>query len=511
MPLTGQSPTVPPKGNVTAIPETLKPFWLPPDDEHFLLQNAVESRARRERPAVQQGRRKKPSDEAAPRRLGAKRGAAPAGGAHPLRPAEFCTMQRAAMKHRTTLRRYISEVRDVLRMRLCAAQGRDERLRLQACMQAERARLTVAGETIQNHVEELQAFLEHDCSETQELRKMAEEQTQLESSLEQEYVDLRAQLAASERRVYLLAEKWLKAKVYQNFLIQVSPMWWRKQYDPALQESEQKEAAVVESLEKSLQRYQPQPATLDAMLAVFQEDMRGREDEDTEEVQAVPLFFKDPEELMSVFDAMERHILNSLLLTEELWAPLEAMRHDLNQTITEQQQQLAYVNDHISDLERSVAWETARARDLEARTRHLLRGRFSRLLVSDDALCLYVCVEDAYEACVGPNDDKLGLLDMMTAVENKYWSLLRELDALPASIVAHSRRIVHIEERRRMRRAHTAEQIVQRLRRGEHRLLHDFLVFHAEYCPYSDQPSDFLQDKKLLSASSASVSPQVSD
>lgn len=83
----------------------------------------------------------------------------------------------------------------------------------------------------------------------------------------------------------------------------------------------------------------------------------------------------------------------------------------------EYEKEESHILDMLADLESNIVWEEKRAENLERDARQLLNGKFKDLLGHEDIIMLYVCVEDAYESCIGANDDKLGMHLMMKVLE----------------------------------------------------------------------------------------------
>lgn len=77
------------------------------------------------------------------------------------------------------------------------------------------------------------------------------------------------------------------------------------------------------------------------------------------------------------------------------------------------------------------SWEEERAEYLKALALELINIDFRNLVSNDEALCLYVFVEDCYESHVALNDANIGLGDMMRDIEIKYRHLALALDMLP--------------------------------------------------------------------------------
>lgn len=76
-----------------------------------------------------------------------------------------------------------------------------------------------------------------------------------------------------------------------------------------------------------------------------------------------------------------------------------------------------------------------RATNLHNYANYLLKGVFRDLVCSEDILCIYVFIEDAYETCIAPNDAKLDSFTMIKMIENTHEKLNLQLDTLPYEIV----------------------------------------------------------------------------
>lgn len=84
-------------------------------------------------------------------------------------------------------------------------------------------------------------------------------------------------------------------------------------------------------------------------------------------------------------------------------------------------------------------WEEGRVIYLEELIKNLVDNEFKNLLISEEVLNLAVIVEDIYECRIGPNDANIGIVDMMTAIEELYRKELLFLDMVIHSYDGYGR------------------------------------------------------------------------
>lgn len=110
--------------------------------------------------------------------------------------------------------------------------------------------------------------------------------------------------------------------MYQKFLYLVSPLSWRKQHDFYHFKSPDEPIEGPEGSAAIFGKYR----LGDKEAEVSLEDLIGQFLDDCATQREPELYFEDPEQLLDVFRFMELQNLNSLLHSEELAAPLEAVK-----------------------------------------------------------------------------------------------------------------------------------------------------------------------------------------
>lgn len=121
----------------------------------------------------------------------------------------------------------------------------------------------------------------------------------------------------------------------------------------------------------------------------------------------------------------------------------------------------AGLDQNFSTAQRSIAREEARARRLERESCGLAQRGFRALICSERALRTRILIEDAYEACVGPNETGHDALFMAHRLEGLYEQLSAELDQLPRQLVLQAERDGFRAE---MRASHEADEAVRKVR-----------------------------------------------
>lgn len=97
---------------------------------------------------------------------------------------------------------------------------------------------------------------------------------------------------------------------------------------------------------------------------------------------------------------------------------------------------------------------------MERYANFLLHGVFRDLVCSEEVLYLRVFIEDAYEACVAPNDANLDSFTMMRSIEKTYEDLSLELDSLPHEVVVACEKKGFRDEMKLMKEAEDATRKV---------------------------------------------------
>ncbi|KAL3275403.1 hypothetical protein HHI36_020167 [Cryptolaemus montrouzieri] len=369
------------------------------------------------------------------------------------------------------IRDYINTVRDVLRTKIINGYREDDILLIEESLRLEQKMIDEIKENYQIYVNTFEEFLYNDHTHSMKLLRQSEQEAVLAYEKYEEYKELSKEYGALRSILYNSEEKWRNCKMYQKFLYLVSPLSWRKQHDFYHFKSPDEpidtpEGGAAAIFGKYRLGDKEAEVSLEDLLAQFLDDCATQREPE--------LYFDDPEQLLDVFRFMELQNLNSLLHSEELAAPLEAVKAGMQKAEKMFDAEIQGLREAIDKLAGGIAWEEERAKYLEELAMELVNGEFRKLVVDDDILNLHVFVEDVYEARIGPNDANLSVTDMMRGIEIKYRNELLQLDKMPSEQVTKLEASCYAEEARILRIAEKASKKIMELERLTYRLLKAF-------------------------------------
>ncbi|XP_045462570.1 cilia- and flagella-associated protein 100-like [Harmonia axyridis] len=368
------------------------------------------------------------------------------------------------------MRDYIDTVRDVLRTKIINGYREDDILLIEESLRLEQKMIDEIKENYQTYVNTFEEFLYNDHTYSMKLLRQSEQEAALAYEKYEEYKELSKEYGALRSILYNSEEKWRNCKMYQKFLYLVSPLSWRKQHDFYHFASPDEPIEAPEGSAAIFGKYR----LGDKEAEVSLEDLIGQFLDDCATQREPELYFEDPEQLLDVFRFMELQNLNSLLHSEELAAPLEAVKAGMQKAERMFDMEILSLKESIDKLAGGIAWEEERAKYLEELAMELVNGEFRKLVVDDDILNLHVFVEDVYEARIGPNDANLSVTDMMRGIEIKYRNELLQLDKMPSEQVTKLEASCYAEEARILRIAEKASRKIVELERLTYRLLKAF-------------------------------------
>ncbi|CAH1155462.1 unnamed protein product [Phaedon cochleariae] len=385
-------------------------------------------------------------------------------------PNYFTIVQGRPIPDKLSTQDYIRTLRESLRTKIINGYREDDIILLDENLVLEQHMIDLIQKNYQTYVNIFEEFLFKDHTTAMDLLRDAEKAADEAYDKWEALKKLSRKYAAARSSLYTSEGKWRNAKTYQKFLMQMSPLEWRERQgtfhrasafmiddDPNDPDDEENifgkyRASLVEK-----------GVSLQDILNVFRSECQ---------IDTPPaLYFEHPQQLIDAFRFMEMQNLNSLLHSEELAVPLNAIQRGMEVANMLFDNQISNLQGEVKDLEDGILWEERRADYLEHLAQRMLDKEFKELIMSDEALNLFCFVEDVYETRVGPNDANLNIIDMMRGIETKYHDELLNLDKVPRDQVALLSESSYEEQIRVMRLAEKASKQYAELERLNYRLM----------------------------------------
>ncbi|KAK6622016.1 hypothetical protein RUM44_001823 [Polyplax serrata] len=349
---------------------------------------------------------------------------------------------------------YLKDLQSLFLIHLQIGYKKDETLLIEEQYVAEKKQMQDIKKRFDFYAECYDKFLAEDHSSSLKLLKTADLETKKSKVKREKIRNLLRDCGWYRTKILILDEQWRIARIFQKFLYQVSPLWWRNKYDFI---HKSKETGEIDTSDTSLfERTGTSSLTAAASIITIIDQFI----EDVSKAEPPRLHFTDPNELLQIFFELERNNLLALLQCEELTQPAQQMETGLERARELFMQEVAILQEHLKYLEDEVVYEENRSRYFEQKAKEISSGLFRELIVDKYTLNLYVNVEDCFEVCVAPNDGNLTLLMMMKGIEQEQESLMVALDKLPNEIVLKALQTCYREDARVMKEAHDATKLI---------------------------------------------------
>lgn len=369
-------------------------------------------------------------------------------------PEFFTIVSGKPIREKFDIRNYLQDLQSLFLINLQIGYKRDETLLIEEQFRQEKSQLEDIKKKFQFYSECYDKFLGEDHSSSLKLLKLADNEIKKSKVKREKIKTLHRDCGWYRTKILILDEQWRIARVFQKFLYQISPLWWRNKYDFLYRE---KSSGAINRSETSLFEKQntAQLTAAPSIITIIDQFI-----DEVSNAQPPQLYFTDPNELLEIFYELERNNLLALLQCEELTQPAEQMRTGLERARELFVQEVDVIRDQLKYLEDEVVYQETRSRYFEQKAKEITGGFFKELVADKSILNLYVNVEDCFESCVAPNDSNLTLLMMMKGIENEQESLMVALDKLPNEIVLKALQTCYREDAKIMKEAQDATKMI---------------------------------------------------
>lgn len=260
-------------------------------------------------------------------------------------PEYYSAVEGRPIKEKFEYLKYKNTMRELLKTRIIIGYREDDIMLIDENIKMERLIIQQMKERYQVYVNIFEEFLYKDHTMAMNLLSEADKASKRASEKYEEYKQMAKDYSGLRSVLYNLEEKWRNCQMYQKFLYLISPISWRREHDPDLDKS--KEFITVESIREIFNKYSTtEDKDLDAIMDQFLLDC------DT--LEEPKLYFSEPKQLMDMFLFMEMQNLNSLLHSEELAEPIEALKNTMDKTRQQFDLEIKNLKDAINKLEGGI-------------------------------------------------------------------------------------------------------------------------------------------------------------
>jgi len=171
------------------------------------------------------------------------------------------------------------------------------------------------------------------------------------------------------------------------------------------------------------------------------------DDEEPEEEKEVPMYFKEPQQLLDIFTALEESNLFLIQNSQETEATLEELKTKFTETTERMNHDARALAVQIEALGVSIKKEEEKGQALDARA-----GKHQGVAAQERTLLeLNQKVAEVYRAIFSEADNSLSTLQMLTNIEARLEDLLSIIASMPPEKVEEAERHKERERRQRVR------------------------------------------------------------
>nr|XP_018915200.1 PREDICTED: coiled-coil domain-containing protein 38-like [Bemisia tabaci] len=346
----------------------------------------------------------------------------------------FASIKYKIPRNKVDVRSYVQIIRSILSTQVCTGYLFDEATLIKENFLEEKSILNAYTKKFQVYAGKLENHMAAKHAESMKLLRLSVIATNETEKKHEEVAHLKTELNRIKLLLIELEDVWKKFRMYQDFLIQISPIMWRKENDkhynalatnPFLDTPSRQMLTGVDKYDLLMNG---SIECLEELMILFLRDFQ--------DINKPILYFKKPEQIKEIFHELELKNLNSLLHLRELQEPEQIMKTGLEISSKYYSRESQNIANRLAALEQEVQEEHQRKEKLKRKVETLLEGVLRRLLASKEILCLQVFIEDVYTTCVGPVDWRMSVLNMMQTIEHHIQRQCMLLDSYPPKIVS---------------------------------------------------------------------------
>lgn len=480
------------------MPESANPFKLPADDQIFRLREDEKKQRAEDREANQNLKiweKKKDQTKSNSTRIvellgddGPKRLSEVANTDGKQKPG-----MSARRQEKENMAEFIAKKREMFLVQMSLDTKREEIRKLEEKAQMKEEALQRSEQMLEEDAMRFDAFLKENDKKAHDAIKKAEEETKRKQEKAQEIKRLTQQIQALSSEMSKHKEGLEDCLRYKQFLDMLTPpeffeqqrrLHEEKREQARLDMFEARRADWEAAKKASVEQYRRE------VEAAKKDEKRKKgaatkhEAEDTsprlhippaprlEEVAlpelargAMPMYFREPQQLMDIFAALEEQNLFLIQNSQETEHTLEELRLAFKDTKHTMHSQTASLQAQIDELQREIQLEERRARDLL--DRRTLAAAHASVGAEDKSggtpqsqqekekllADLHTKVRFVYEQCGFDASSKPSTLFMLSQLESKLELLLTEVEKMPADYVIKAEK-----DKEKKRREHKREE-----------------------------------------------------
>eukprot|EP00163_Fabomonas_tropica_P003577 TRINITY_DN13085_c0_g2_i1.p1 TRINITY_DN13085_c0_g2~~TRINITY_DN13085_c0_g2_i1.p1 ORF type:complete len:578 (+),score=174.27 TRINITY_DN13085_c0_g2_i1:240-1973(+) len=399
-------------------------------------------------------------------------------------------------KEKENIRDFIAKKREMFLVQMSLDTKRSEIKKLEE-LAAQREQLLRKNEQmLEEDAMRFDAFLKENDMRAIDAMDRAEVETKAKQEKLQEIKKLNAQISVIKQEMSKAEDQLTNCRRYKKFLDSLTPPSFfeeemakkkarqaerrqkrreakfailKEQHNLAKQEAEQNHLQIKsmgrERSRKNMARqasvFQPEEPPPSPTMSDVSSDEEGYSSGED-----LPMYFKDPQQLLDIFTALEEKNLFLIQNSQETEEALEELKQKYKETQERMDHEANNLKAQISGLQSSIGREETKASHMQNRARRMLGAEDKEALLKH----LHSQITGVYLAC-GFDNESLGALEMLTNIEAKLESLLEVVSRMPPDYVETAEKAREKERRHRAR-----EEKLERQRKDQEKRLQKSLA-----------------------------------
>jgi hypothetical protein len=396
---------------------------------------------------------------------------------------------------------FVAKKREMFLVQMALNTKRDEIAKLEEKAKLKQEALRKSEQMLEEDTLHFEAFLKENDEKAHSAIRKAELETQKKNQKIQEIKKLKQAIQLVHSKMSKLREQLELCQQYKQFLDDLTPpeyykeqmqlkqkkreedrqrrfaervAAWEEQKNRIEEDAERKEQEQRKRFAAAGKVMRKKDSVKENFLASvppkpkLEDEPQFIETEGDEHEDDIPLFFRDPQQLLDIFAALEEENLFLIQNSQETEQALEELNQNFNATRARMESKTSALKDNIKDLESQIAAERAKAAMLEKDARNSENKAGQEQLLKD----LNEKVKSVYMACGFDADANPTTLTMLTELEGKLEYLLAEMEKMDPEYVETAEKSKEKERRERVRQLRMKEQQEEyeaRLRRSMER------------------------------------------
>ncbi|XP_037976676.2 uncharacterized protein LOC119694435 [Plutella xylostella] len=356
-------------------------------------------------------------------------------------PAFYSMIDGRPIRPNTSLNAYKQNIRDIAVKRTLHGFVTDEIIRIDREIESERYIYEKALAHFEDYKNSFDKFLADDNNKTIAVMTKSDTMTKDLTNLTEDQKQVSYELASIKSKLQYVDQNFMILLSFENFLHKASPILWQDSHNITLELKHEEILTINNDILLEIDK-----ALIIKKLNKFPPPR---------------LYFETPEQLLIIFQLLEKQNLNYLLVTEELSVQKNKFIKALDGIKTLLRQELNFIQQKINESEDIIKWNEMREVELKEIFFRILEEKIKYLVSSETALKIYNYVEYAYEQLIAPNDTDLSTLDMTKALEAEYNNLMLDLSVFDLDELKKIEKETYEQEAEALHKAKIASKLLK--------------------------------------------------